>query len=254
MIGGASGGRGPRDDRARRRPGRDRLGRGGAPQLGDRDAGAGQHDLLDRLDDRGGRAAAHAGHLLGDPGPGLLGLDLLHRGERGDAAGDRLARRAPRPPAPVPRRGRRLHGVLAVLRHGQLAAGGGPAADRAGRLRRVPDPALAGDHARCLPARGARQGDGVLGHGRGARAGDRADARRLSDRRAVLALGVLHQHPGRLAGAARRAHLPAQDAARAAPAAARRLRLRRARARRRRDADDARPRRAPRLVRIRARS
>ena len=44
----------------------------------------------------------------------------------------------------------------------------------------------------------ARQGDGVLGHGRGARSGDRADARRLSDRRLVLALGVLHQHPDRL--------------------------------------------------------
>ena len=59
------------------------------------------------------------------------------------------------------------------------------------------------------PPRGARQGDGVLGHGRGARAGDRADARRLPDRRAVLALGVLHQPPGRLARAARRPRLPA---------------------------------------------
>ena len=83
--------------------------------------------------------------------------------------------------------------------------------------------------ARHLSARAARLGDGDLGHGRDGRADPRADARRLSDRRLQLALGVLHQpavrHPRRHRPVA--VHAEDADASRAA---LRLDRLRRARA------------------------
>src|SRR6186997_3237862 len=48
-----------------------------------------------------------------------------------------------------------------------------------------------------LPAAGPRQGDGLLGARHRRRADHGAGARRLADRQLQLALGLLHQHPGR---------------------------------------------------------
>ena len=48
-----------------------------------------------------------------------------------------------------------------------------------------------------FPPAAARQGDGVLGPRHRRRADSRPGARRMADRQLQLALGVLHQHPGR---------------------------------------------------------
>ena len=66
-----------------------------------------------------------------------------------------------------------------------------------GRDRRRAAAALAGGAARGLSAAGARQGDGLLGPRHRRRADPRAGARRLAHRQLQLALGLLHQHPGR---------------------------------------------------------
>ena len=62
-----------------------------------------------------------------------------------------------------------------------------------GVFRRRAGAAVAGDHARHLPARAARRGDGDLGHGRDDRPDPGPDARRLPDRDLQLALRLLHQ-------------------------------------------------------------
>ena len=67
----------------------------------------------------------------------------------------------------------------------------------AGRDRRRAAAAVAGGAARGVPAAGSRQGDGLLGPRHRRRADSRAGARRLADRQLQLALGLLHQHPGR---------------------------------------------------------
>ena len=66
-----------------------------------------------------------------------------------------------------------------------------------GRDRRRAAAAVAGGAARGVPAAGSRQGDGLLGPRHRRRADSRAGARRLADRQLQLALGLLHQHPGR---------------------------------------------------------
>ena len=67
----------------------------------------------------------------------------------------------------------------------------------AGRHRRRAAAALAGRAARGVPAARARQGHGLLGPRHRRRADSRTGARRLAHRQLQLALGVLHQHPGR---------------------------------------------------------
>ncbi len=59
------------------------------------------------------------------------------------------------------------------------------AADRAGHL------------AADVPPEGAGDGDGPLRHGRHARPGRRPDARRVDRRQLLVAVDLLHQHPGR---------------------------------------------------------
>ncbi len=119
----------------------------------------------------------------------------------------------------------------------------------AGRVRRGAGAVEPGGDARHLPAREARLGDGDLGHGRHARPDHGADARRLAHRFLFLALGVLRQpavrhpdHRGPLG-----LHERDADPARRAVLL---VRLPQPVARHRRAADDARPRRAARLVRI----
>ena len=67
----------------------------------------------------------------------------------------------------------------------------------AGRDRRRAAAAVAGGAARSVPAARARQGHGLLGPRHRRRADSRPGARRLADRQLQLALGLLHQHPGR---------------------------------------------------------
>ena len=66
-----------------------------------------------------------------------------------------------------------------------------------GRDRRRAAAAVAGGAARGVPAAGSRQGHGLLGARHRRRADPRPGARRLADRQLQLALGLLHQHPGR---------------------------------------------------------
>ena len=119
----------------------------------------------------------------------------------------------------------------------------------AGRVRRGARALEPGGDARHLPARQARLGDGDLGHGRDARPDHGSDARRLADRLLFVALGVLRQsalrhshHRGPLG-----LHERDADAARRAVLL---VRLPEPVARHRLAADDARSRRAARLVRV----
>ena len=110
-------------------------------------------------------------------------------------------------------------------------------------------PLSPGGDARHFSARPARLGDGDLGHGRDARADHGADARRLSHQFLFLALGVLRQpavrHPHHRRTVALHERNP--DPARRALLL---VRLPQPVARHRIAADDARPRRAARLVRF----
>ncbi len=119
----------------------------------------------------------------------------------------------------------------------------------AGRVRRGARAVEPGGDARHLPARQARLGDGDLGHGRHARPDHGPDARRLAHRLVFVALGVLRQsairHPHHLGSLG--LHERDADAARRALLL---VRLLEPVARHRLLADDARPRRAARLVRI----
>ena len=103
-----------------------------------------------------------------------------------------------RPQAPADAVGRRLHGRVVPLRPGaeparslivfriiQGATGGA--------LQPLSQAVLL----EVVPARGSRQGDGLLGTRHRRRADSRPGARRLADRQLQLALGVLHQPAGR---------------------------------------------------------
>ena len=106
-----------------------------------------------------------------------------------------------------------------------------------------------GGDARHLPARQARLGDGDLGHGRHARPDHGPDARRLAHRLVFVALGVLRQSAVRHPHHRRPLDLHERDAD-AARRAVLLVRLPEPVARHRLVADDARPRRAARLVRV----
>ena len=126
-----------------------------------------------------------------------VGADLVPRRQRHHPADDRMARQHVRPQAPADAVGGRLHRRVVPLR----ARADLGVADRlphhAGRDRRRAAAAVAGRAARSVPAERARQGDGLLGSRHRRRADSRAGARRLADRQLQLALGLLHQHPGR---------------------------------------------------------
>ena len=149
---------------------------------------------------------------------------------------------------PVLRLGRRVHAVLPVLRRRRVAARRGAAARRAGRVRRVLIPLSQAIMLDTYPVEEHGKAMALWGMG-GARAGDRPDARRLSDRRAVVALDLLHQRARRrgalLGGALFLPRAAADD-----PRPFDLFGLRRSRARGRGHADDARPGPAPGLVRL----
>ena len=67
----------------------------------------------------------------------------------------------------------------------------------AGLRRRADDPALADAAAVELSARQGGHGDGDVGDDGAGRAGRRAAARRLDHRQHLVAVDLLHQHPGR---------------------------------------------------------
>ena len=208
---------------------------------GDDHAGARHHD-------RQRRPALHARLALDDPGPDQLGPHLLHRRRRDHDLAARLDGDALRPQEAVHRLHRRLHpGLDAVRRRAHDRADGRLPAP-AGRVRRGAGAAEPGGDARHLSPGPARLGDGDLGHGGDARPDHGPDARRLSHRFLFLALGVLRQPAIRNPHHCRLVALHERD-----PDPARRalllVRLPQPFARHRGIADDARPRRAARLVR-----
>ena len=202
-------------------------------------AGAG-HDHRQR------GAALHAGLAVGDGRPDQLGADLLYRGRRHRDAGHRLPRGAAWPQAAVPDRRRGFHRGLGAVRHRHEPARDGGVPPDPGPVRRLAGAAEPSRAARFLPEGEARLGHGDVGHGRDGGPDPGPDARRLADRGLQLALGVLHQradrHPDlrRPLGLSQR-NQDQQDRLRL-------VRLRHALDRHRLVPDDARPRRAARLV------
>ncbi len=206
------------------------------------DAGAG-------FDHRQRGAAIYAGQPVGDLRPDHLGADQLrHRRRHHDRAG-RLAGQPVRPQEPVHHLPGRLHHRLDAVRRGAVADPDGAVPAAAGRVRRRPGAAVAGDHAGHLPAGKTRPGDGDLGHGRDGRADPGPDPRRLPHRRLQLALGVLRQPAVRHPGDHRPDAVHAEGQRQFRPAL-RLDRLRRAGAGHRRLPDDARPRPGPGLVHL----
>ena len=172
--------------------------RTGHQSLGDRQhRAAGDVHGSARHQRRQRRAAAHRRQPVGQRRRSHLGADGVSRRQRDRAAAQRVVLDAVRPEA-------LLHGVRGDLHH-QLAALRRRA--DAGLADLLPHPAgpgrrraaadLAGHPGRELPAREAGRRDGVLRHGRGRGAGDRADAGRLDHRQLHLALDLPDQHPGR---------------------------------------------------------
>ena len=217
--------------------------------------------LLDRLhhdgDDHAGarhdhrqcRPALYAGLAVDDAGPDQLGPDLLYRRRRDHDLAARVDGDPFRPQEAVHRLHRRFHRRLDAVRRCAVDRADGRLPALAGRVRRGAGAALPSGDARHFSARAARLGDGDLGHGGDARADHGADARRLSHRFLFLALGVLRQpavrHPHHRRTVALHERNP--DPARRALLL---VRLPQPLARHRIVADDARPRRAARLVRF----
>ena len=143
--------------------------------------------------------------------------------------------------------GDRLHHRLPAVRGRAEPDRDGDLPHHPGRRRRLPRAARPGDDVRHQSARTAWPGDGDVRRRRDDRADPRAGARRLADREFQLALGVPGQPADRRARHGDADPLPSGHAQ--AEAAVRPVRLRLARARLGRAADDARPRRAARLVR-----
>ena len=142
-------------------------------------------------------AAAHRRQPVGDDRRSDLGADVVSGRQRDHPADDRLARQRLRPQAPADALGRRLHRRVVSVRPGADARLADRVPHHPGRDRRRAAAAVAGGAARGVPAAGSRQGDGLLGPRHRRRADSRTGARRLADRQLQLALGLLHQHPGR---------------------------------------------------------
>ena len=200
-----------------RRPARARHGRAVAGDLHER----ARHVDRQRVDPRDRRRHG------GEPGAGHLGDHLVRGRQRDLGAVDRLAHAALRPGAP-------LHREHPAVRHRLVAVRAGAQhrhADRvpraAGAGRGADDPAVADAAAGELSGGHGGHRDGDVGDDGAGRTGGRAAARRLDHRQHLLALDLLHQHPGRHPrGGADLVDL-SQARSRAAPRAAR---LRRPRA------------------------
>ena len=171
---------------------------GAAPSLGHHGDGHDGHDHAGARRHRDQRGApAHAGFALGRRRRGVLGADLLPRGQRRDPARHRLARRRARAQALLRLQHDRVHGRLGPLRP---RAEPDHAPDRAhapGHRRRPADAAVPGHHVGDLPVPAARHGHGGLGHGHHDGADLRPDPRRMDRRQLVVALDLLHQRADR---------------------------------------------------------
>jgi hypothetical protein len=169
------------DPGAARQPHHDhRLG-----DAGDDHDGAGHHD-------RQRRPAAHGRISLGLGRPDHLGPDLLHHRHRDHDPDDRLAGGSAGHQAGVRHLDHRLLGRFGPVRRGPEPRADRPLPRAAGYVRRGDGSSVPGRTSRHLSARGARPGHGGLGNGHHGRPDYRPGARRLADRRLLLALGVLH--------------------------------------------------------------
>ena len=205
---------------------------GAAPRPAHRLRHARHVDADPRFDHRQRGAALHAGQPVDECRRDHLGADLLRhrlgdhdRPGRLDGRSASAARTCSSPAwsaSPSPR--------CCAARPQTLGADRG-LPHPAGHLRRRPGAAVAGHHARHLPVRAARPGDGDLRHRHHGRPDHGPDARRLPHRHLQLALGVLRQPAVRRARGHRADAVHAEDPA--PPGAEVRLdRLRRAGARR----------------------
>ena len=157
----------------------------------DRGAGSARHHHRQRGD------PAYAGRLRRHGRPDHLGADLLYRRRRRGDAAHRLSLQMARAQAASAHRHHRLHRLLGLVRPGVEPREHGAVPPGAGRVRRAARPLEPGDPARCLPAPPRRPGAGHFRSRHHGGAGDRARARRLSDRGLFLAHGVLHQRADR---------------------------------------------------------
>ena len=190
------------------------------------------------------------GIAVGDPGPDHLGADLLHRRRRDHDAADRLAARRASGASACSSSPSRLHRRLGAVRHRHDLAEMVLFRLLQGIFGAALVPLSQAVLLDIYPQREARPGDGDLGRRRHGGADPGPDAGRLADRELQLALGVLHQPAGR--------HPRPSSACRPI---CRETKTREARrfdwfgfamleSRHRLAADDARPRRAARLVRL----
>jgi hypothetical protein len=143
------------------------------------------------------RAAHHRRRPAPRPHRPDLGRDRLHALLRQPDAAGRPAGRQPRPAADIPCRPGPVHGRLAGL-------GPGPNRDDPGRRPRRPGDRRgaavtggAGHHHHHLSRPRAQPGAGDMGGDRGRRRRGRRARRRPAGRVRDLAVGVLHQPPGR---------------------------------------------------------
>src|SRR2546425_3969332 len=131
------------------------------------------------------------------PPPSSPGPQRVHHRVRGAARAGRTDRRSRRPQAHLPARPRPLQRRLRALRRGTLArhVDRGPRAP--GPRRRAPLAFFARARAPRLPGGAPCERGGPLGSGRCAGGGDRPVARVAHHPVLGLAVGLLHQRPGR---------------------------------------------------------
>ena len=131
---------------------------------------------------------------------GHLGADQLPGVQRHRSAAGRMGIERPGPAKLLRLLHRHLHRLELPVRRGSLAAHAAGLPHPAGRGRRRAAAHGAGHHGRLVRAPQARPGLCPLWTGRRARALHRPHARRLDHRQLLLALDLLHQHPGRHSG------------------------------------------------------
>ena len=193
---------------------------------------------------------AIAGDMGVSPVARHVGHHVVRRRQRDRGSVDRLAHAALRPGAPVHRQRAAVRDRVVAVRPGAEHRDADLLPRRAGPGRGADDSAVADAAARELSARKVGHRDGDLGDDHAGCAGRRSAARRLDHRQHLVAVDLLHQHPGRPAGG--RGHVVDLSQARSRPAqsAARLRRPRVAGHLGRRDADHARQGQGTRLVRV----
>ena len=152
-----------------------------------------------------------------EPVAGHLGHHLVRGRQRDLGAADRLADAALRPGAAVRLEHRAVRDRVVAVRPGAEHRHADRVSRAAGPRRRADDSALADAAAVELSARQVRHGDGDVGDDGAGRAGGRPAARRLDHRQHLVAVDLLHQHPGR---PDRRRRSPGRSIARATRARA----------------------------------